>query len=151
MRSEVQILASRTDDAKSRGPITAEGKKNSSLTALKHGLSARTEDHALFEKLQQTYIDSLQPISTLTPTQFTEARYERSHDRSLTRLRPLRSPNATAIQSASPGVSTTGRNPADYFFWSNDPKPESIANAQPASRQQLAAPPEFPPQSEPKQ
>jgi hypothetical protein len=70
MPSAAKIQASRLNGAKSRGPITAQGKKKSSLNALKPGLTAKTaalcnEAHSLFEKLQQSYIDSLQPTSAL--------------------------------------------------------------------------------------
>ena len=70
MRSEAQIQASRANGAKSQGPITPEGKQTSSQNATKHGLSARTvvlctENHALFEQLEQDYIDSLQPVTVL--------------------------------------------------------------------------------------
>ena len=70
MRSEAQIEASRANGAKSQGPITPEGKQTSSQNATKHGLSARTvvlctENHALFEQLEQDYIDSLQPTTVL--------------------------------------------------------------------------------------
>ena len=70
MRSEAQIQASRINGAKSRGPITAQGKKNSSLNGLKYGITARTvvlcnEDHSVFEQLEQDYIDSLQPCTVL--------------------------------------------------------------------------------------
>ena len=70
MRSDAQIEASRINGAKSQGPITPEGKRISSQNAVKHGLSARTvvlcnEDHALFEQLEQDYIDSLQPCTVL--------------------------------------------------------------------------------------
>lgn len=205
--------------ARNRGPITAQGKKNSSLNGLKYGLTARTvvlcnEDHSLFEKLQKRYMDSLQPTTPLelelidrmvaaqwrmkrlwtvgtaladadmilnrqkdeaenpqldqdfrlslaqkrvsndlTPMQLTEARFERSHDRSLNqfhRLRQFRPPNANVILQDCPGVSTTGRDPTEYFFSKSEPKPVVEANAQTASQQQLAAPDEIPPPSEPK-
>jgi len=219
MRSEAQIQASRINGANSRGPITAQGKKNSSLNGLKHGLTARTvvlcnEDHSLFEKLQQRYIDSLQPTNyvelelihrmvaaqwrmkrlwtvgaaladadmvlnrhkdeadnpeldqdfrlslaqkrvsnDLTPMQLNEARLERSHDRGLNqynRLRQFRPPNATVIQHDCSGVSTTGRDPTEYFFPRSKPKPAVDTNAQTTSQQQLAAREEIPPSSEPK-
>jgi hypothetical protein len=70
MRTKSQIEASRRNGAKSRGPITPQGKQRSSQNAVKHGLSARTivlcsENHALFEQLEQDYIDSLQPTTIL--------------------------------------------------------------------------------------
>jgi hypothetical protein len=70
MRTEAQIQASRRNGAKSRGPVTPQGKHRSSQNAIKHGLSARTvvlctESHELFEQLEQDYIDSLQPTTIL--------------------------------------------------------------------------------------
>jgi hypothetical protein len=196
MRTEAQIRASRINGAKSRGPITAQGKRISSMNALKHGLTARTvvlcnEDHVLFEQLQQDYVDSLQPTNAfeldlvqrmavaqwrirrawaietaltdvnmienrhqdesnnpeldqdlrlglthkrvakdLTSVHLCEARFERSHDRSFTlfqRLRKLRAPGALPIPSACQGVSTTGRNPSEYFKSKNEPKPVAAA------------------------
>jgi hypothetical protein len=209
MRSEAQIRASRINGAKSRGPITAQGKRNSSMNALKHGLTARTvvlcnEDHALFEQLQQDYINSLQPTNAfeldlvqrmavaqwrirrawaietaltdvnmienrhqdesnnpeldqdlrlgltnkrvakdLTQVHLCEARFERSHDRGFTlfqRLRKLRAPDALPIPSACQGVSTTGRNPSEYFKWKNDPNAALAAQPETPSLQPLAAP-----------
>lgn len=220
MRTAAQIQASRINGAKSRGPITAQGRKNSSMNALKHGLTARTvvlcnEDHALFEQLQQKYIDSLQPatdfeldlvqrmavaqwrirrawaietaitdadiienrqqdearnpeldqdlrlglthkrvVKDLTPIHLCEARFERSHDRGLTqfhRLRQLRPSDAPTIQRANPGVSTTGRNPADYLKWQNEPEPASTLNPEMPSEQRLATLAEFQPETEPKE
>lgn len=42
MRTERQIQASRANGTRSRGPVTAQGKRNSSRNAVKHGLLAET-------------------------------------------------------------------------------------------------------------
>jgi len=68
MRSEAQIEASRLNGAKSHGPISEEGKQRSCCNAVKHGLSARTvvlcnESHALFEQLEDDYLETFQPCS----------------------------------------------------------------------------------------
>jgi len=68
MRTEAQIEASRRNGALSHGPVTEEGRQRSCLNAVKHGLSARTvvlctESHALFEQLQQDYLETFQPCS----------------------------------------------------------------------------------------
>jgi len=159
MASAAKILASRLNGAKSRGPITAQGKKTSSLNALKHGLSAKTlvlsnENHSLFEKLQQTYIDSVQPTNSLelelTHTMVTaEWRLRRtwSVETALTNDMLLNRPKDIA---ENPGPSTTGRDPTDNFFFGSEPKPAAGTNSQGQSHQQLAVPMEFPPQAEPK-
>jgi len=68
MRTKAQIEASRVNGAKSQGPVTPEGKQHSCLNAVKHGLSARTvvlctENHGLFEQLEQDYLETFQPCS----------------------------------------------------------------------------------------
>jgi hypothetical protein len=66
MRSEKQIQASRTNGARSRGPVTAQGKRNSSRNNLRHGFSARDSslEHNLppaFAALEAEYRAEFQP------------------------------------------------------------------------------------------
>jgi len=56
MRSEKQIQASKTNGARSRGPITEQGKRNSSRNSARHGLLSQTvvlndESAARFQQL----------------------------------------------------------------------------------------------------
>ena len=56
MRSELQAETSRENGAKSRGPVTPEGKQKVSQNAVKHGLCGethllRTDDVAAYDKL----------------------------------------------------------------------------------------------------
>ena len=58
--------SSRINGAKSRGPITPEGKKISSLNAVRHGLLAKVscltnENQGLFKELLRDYLTRLQP------------------------------------------------------------------------------------------
>ena len=46
-RTPAQTLASRRNGARSKGPVTAEGKARASRNALKHGLSAM--EHLVLE------------------------------------------------------------------------------------------------------
>src|SRR5208283_1885441 len=93
----------------------------------------RHKDEAENPELDQDYRLSLtqkRVSNDLTPAQLTEARLERSHDRGLNqfnRLRQFRPPNATVIQHDCPGVSTTGRDPTNYFFAGSKPKPAGDA------------------------
>src|SRR5689334_20233921 len=66
MRSEKQLKASRANGAKSRGPVTAPGKRNSSLNSLRHGafsheIRLATESEAEFEAFAQSLRDEFQP------------------------------------------------------------------------------------------
>jgi hypothetical protein len=70
MRSERQIEASRANGAKSRGPVTPEGKRNSCGNALKHGLLADTivlkgELKDRFLELLADFERELQPETTM--------------------------------------------------------------------------------------
>ena len=70
MRTERQIEASRANGAKSRGPVTPEGKRNSCGNALKHGLLADTivlkgELEERFLELVADFERELQPETTM--------------------------------------------------------------------------------------
>ena len=58
----------RLNGAKSRGPVTAEGKARSSKNAITHGLHSdlvvlRHESCAAFERLRESYMDDFQPAT----------------------------------------------------------------------------------------
>jgi hypothetical protein len=64
--SEKKAAAVRANGARSRGPVTAEGKRRSSRNAITHGLCAKTvvihgEDPNRFEALVEIYSRRLQP------------------------------------------------------------------------------------------
>ena len=67
MSTQRKIDSARANGAKSHGPITEQGRKKSSMNALKHGLTARTvlfsnDNHDEYNALLESYIESLQPI-----------------------------------------------------------------------------------------
>ena len=67
MSTQRKIDSARANGAKSHGPITEQGRKKSSMNALKHGITARTvlfsnDNHAEYDALLESYIESLQPI-----------------------------------------------------------------------------------------
>jgi len=67
MSTQRKIDSARANGAKSHGPVTEEGRKKSSMNALKHGLTARTvlfsnDNHDEYNVLLDSYIQSLQPI-----------------------------------------------------------------------------------------
>jgi hypothetical protein len=73
MPSDKQIQASRTNGARSKGPVTDQGKRNSSRNSLRHGLLARTvvleeECAERFYDLLDSYLDEYRPR---TATQLT--------------------------------------------------------------------------------
>ncbi len=70
MRTERQIEASRANGARSRGPVTPEGKYNSSRNAFKHGLLADTvvlksELEHRFLELLDDLMEELQPETSI--------------------------------------------------------------------------------------
>src|SRR4051812_31558263 len=67
MTSEKRSRAARANGARSRGPVTPEGKKISSRNALRHGLLARTvvlpnECAEVFEQLFNLLIERFSPV-----------------------------------------------------------------------------------------
>jgi hypothetical protein len=71
MSTPKQIAASRANGAKSKGPVTPQGKRNSSRNATRHGLLAETvvleaENTGRFLELLESLIDEHQPQ---TPTE----------------------------------------------------------------------------------
>jgi hypothetical protein len=66
MSSERRIQASRANGALSRGPVTSQGKLNSSRSSTRHGILAQTivldsESKTRFEELLASYITEFQP------------------------------------------------------------------------------------------
>jgi hypothetical protein len=64
--SEQQQAASRTNGAKSTGPVSVAGRARSSRNSLRHGLRSETvvlphEDRGAFDSLRDSYMESLQP------------------------------------------------------------------------------------------
>jgi len=73
MASELQQIASRTNGAKSLGPLTADGKQASSRNSLAHGFNSKRvvlpgESQEEFDQLLTSYLDEHQPE---TPTERT--------------------------------------------------------------------------------
>jgi len=68
MRSEKQMIASRINGQKSRGPVTAMGKDRIRSNALKHGLTARmacwkNEDPEQFQRLLVALLEQFAPTN----------------------------------------------------------------------------------------
>jgi hypothetical protein len=70
MRSSKQIEASRLNGAKSHGPVTEEGKRNSARSNWQRGLLARTvvlesESRDRFTRLYDSLVEEIQPNTTI--------------------------------------------------------------------------------------
>jgi hypothetical protein len=70
MSSNRRVLSSRANGARSRGPVTPEGKRRSSYNAIRHGLLAdcvrlECEDPEIFHALLQQHIDRFQPADDI--------------------------------------------------------------------------------------
>ena len=66
MSSQIKSESARINGAKSKGPVSVEGRARSSKNALRHGLSSAVvvlphEDRAQFEQLRDSYMESFQP------------------------------------------------------------------------------------------
>jgi hypothetical protein len=77
MSTQRKIDSARANGAKSRGPITEQGRKTSSMNALKHGLTAKTvvlsnENDDEYTVLLESYVNDLQPTSPVEMDLVTE-------------------------------------------------------------------------------
>src|SRR5205814_3211982 len=69
MTSQLRSDTARANGAKSKGPVTEEGKQQSSRNALKHGLTARhsmllaCEDEDQFQQVVDDYLSTYQPTN----------------------------------------------------------------------------------------
>ena len=66
MPSQSKSQTARSNGAKSRGPVTPEGRAKSSGNRVRHGLRAKsivlpTESSAEFESLRDSYLDQFRP------------------------------------------------------------------------------------------
>lgn len=70
MPSISRLQSARANGAKSRGPVTAEGRRKSSMNAIKHGLTAKTlvlpnEDPDEYQQMLDSYIEQFQPAGQI--------------------------------------------------------------------------------------
>ena len=66
--TEKQRAASRANGAKSKGPVSVEGRARSSRNSIRHGLSSKIvvlphENRSAFEDLRDSYMDDFQPAN----------------------------------------------------------------------------------------
>ncbi len=68
-RSPAQLQASRRNGANSKGPVTQQGKRNSSQSAIRHGLTSSThsclstEDPDQYKEVCEAFIEDLRPAT----------------------------------------------------------------------------------------
>jgi hypothetical protein len=68
--SEKQIVANRLNALRSAGPVTAEGKRRVSLSAMRHAITGQIvimtgEEHIAFTEFSRKMIESLQPLGPM--------------------------------------------------------------------------------------
>src|SRR5437016_11145406 len=68
MSSQRRKDSSRANGARSKGPITPEGKARACLNATTHGMCAKTtvldcEDHATYDRYHDSYVARMRPAS----------------------------------------------------------------------------------------
>jgi hypothetical protein len=98
MRSDKQIQASKTNGARSRGPVTPQGKRNSSRNSTRHGLLAQTvvleeECADRFQDLLASFMNEYRPrtasqvalVETMAVTRWRQSRVWRAQKTSMDR------------------------------------------------------------------
>jgi len=106
MPSDKQIQASKANGARSRGPITEQGKRNSSRNSLRHGLLAQTvvleeESRPRFLELLAAYMEEYKPraasqvslVETMAVARWRQLRIWGVQSASLDRDMALQDPN----------------------------------------------------------
>ena len=91
MSTQRKIDSARANGAKSHGPITEEGRKKSSMNALKHGLTARTvvlsnEKDDEYTVLVDSYVQDLQPTDSVEMDHVVEMANAKWHLRRLYKM-----------------------------------------------------------------
>jgi hypothetical protein len=116
LRTPAQIEAARRNGARSRGPVTAEGKARSSRNALKHGLASpghiilEGEDAAGFEALRASLIEEYEPdgavasqlVDRLAITFWKQSRADRLEQKLFTNTDPPRFITAAGSEPGDP-------------------------------------------------
>ena len=135
MPSDKQTKASRTNGAKSRGPVTPQGKINSSGNSLRHGLLARTlllkgDSRDRFYALMDALYAELQPethvevllLERMAAAQWRQARLWAYENRSIAHEARKQHPNVSDEDSptrhvmAFTAINTTALNQYEMRF-----------------------------------